>query len=155
MKRWKRNLLILFIIGLVTAGIILYIATKKPAKGIDGKPVKVFNASELIMSLDSNSTSTSKKYMFKNIGIIGKIKEVDISRSNIIIDAGSSATVNCSFDSLAFVNSKSFLKIGEVINVKGIYDGCDGFDKKNTDDDLDLIPTEKTAMLRTCGLNNQ
>lgn len=150
MKNWKRNLLIIFIIGLVAAGYVFYIATKKPPTGVEGKPVDTMKASELISIIDSNSVIANKKYMYKNIAISGKIK--DIKSHNVFIDAGNRAIINCSFDSLAFVNSIPFLKIGEEINVKGIYYGCDGFEEK-TADDIELLPTEKTAMLRTCGIN--
>jgi hypothetical protein len=152
MKKWKRNLLIIFVIGLIASLYVFYIATKKPASGVESKPLVTMKASELISSLDSNPVLINKKYMFKNIAISGKIKEINVKGSNVIIDAGNMAIVNCSFDSLAFVKSIPFLKMGEEVNVKGIYYGCDGFEEK-TADDLELLPSEKTAMLRTCGIN--
>ncbi len=151
MKKWKKVLLILFVIGLVAGAIVFYVATKKPATAADSKPIKEMLASDLINELSTNKQLTDSAYMFKNIAVKGKVKE--INGTNIIIEAGESAFVNCSFDSTAFEEIKSTIKSGAEVNVKGIYYGCSGFDPKS-DDDLDLIPVEKDANLRTCGINS-
>ncbi len=148
MKKWKKVLLTLFVIGLVTAGVVLYIATKKPPTSEDSKPVASFKSSELIGKLESDS-AISKKYMFQNIAVEGVIKEIKSGDHSVIIDAGESSFINCSFDSAAFIKCQSNFLVGKPTSIKGIYYAFD----KTEDDGMGLIPVEKNAYLRTCFTN--
>ena len=151
MKKWKKILLTLFVIGIVTAGIILYIAFKKPLTAADTKPVKEFSSEQLIGEIEKDRKLADSVYMFKNIGVSGKIKE--ISGSSIILDAGEGASINCSFDSATFAKSSAEFKAGATVKIKGIYYASDGFDVVADPDDLLASITEKNAKLRTCAIN--
>lgn len=152
MKKWKKILLTLFVVGLATAIVVLYIATKKPPTAADSKPVKEMTAAELFNALDSNFKVTDSIFNNKNIAVKGIIKEFDSANKHIFIEAGEAKLVNCSFDSTEFSKIKTSIKLGGNINVKGIYTGCEGYN--NADDGMDLIPSDKIAQLKTCSQNN-
>lgn len=151
MKKWKKILLALFVIGLGTAIVVFYVVTKKPPTAADSKPVKEMTAIELFNALDSNFKMTDSIFNNQNIAVKGIIKEFDTSNKHIFIEAGEAKLVNCSFDSTEFSKIKTSIKLGSNINVKGIYSGCEGY---NTDDGMDLIPSDKIAQLKTCSQNN-
>jgi hypothetical protein len=151
MKKWKKILLTLFVIGLATAIVVFYIVTKKPPTAADSKPDKEMTATELFNSLDSNFRLSDSMFNNKNIAVKGIVKEIDSINKHIFIEAGEAKLINCSFDSLEFTEIKSSIKFGGGVNIKGIYTGCDGYD--NGDDGMDLIPTDKIVLLKTCSIN--
>ena len=148
----KTILITIFIAALFTGAVVFYVATKKPPTAADSKPVKEMLATDLINDLSNNQHATDSAYMYKNIAVKGKVKEID--GTNIILEAGESSFVNCSFDSADFASVKRSLHPGEQANIKGIYNGCSGFESKN-DDEFDLLPAEKIANLKTCAINTQ
>ena len=152
MKKWKKILLYLFVIGIVTGGIVLYKVTKRPATAADSVPVKEFVATELINQLNNHHQLIDSIYKYKNIAVKGKI--VDVKETTVFIEAGTSATINCSFDSATFACCKSTFKIGGEANIKGIYSGSDGFDVVVNPDDMLADVAGKNVMLKTCALNN-
>ena len=154
MKKWKKGLLVLFLVGLVTGGYVFYIVTKKPPTAADSKPIKEMKATSLFMELDSNFKKVDSCYINQNIAVSGTIKEIDTVSKHVFIDAGTSCSINCSFDSTEFSKLKATLKVGNAINIKGIYSGCDGCDKSAADDGMDMLSTDKIAQLKTCTLNN-
>jgi hypothetical protein len=151
MKKWKKILLTLFVIGLATAIVVFYLITKKPPTAADSKPVKEMTAIELFNALDSNFRMTDSMFNNQNIAVKGIIKEIDTANKHIFIEAAEAKLINCSFDSSEFANLKTSIKIGGQINVKGIYAGCDGYNV--ADDGMDLIPSDKIAQLKTCSSN--
>lgn len=153
MKKWKKNLLILFVIGLISVAVVVYIATKKPVSGADSKPVAEMKADVLYAELNNNHQKFDSIYNNKNIAITGTIKEIDEATAHVFIQGVESFSINCSFDSAHFVKIKSALKIGTVTSIKGIYTGCDGFDLSANNDELDMLSGEKSAQLKTCGIN--
>lgn len=154
MKKWKKGLLVLFLVGLVTGGYVFYIVTKKPPTAADSKPIKEMKATSLFMELDSNFKKVDSCYINQNIAVSGTIKEIDTVSKHVFIDGGTSCSINCSFDSTEFSKLKASLKVGNAINIKGIYSGCDGCDKSAADDGMDMLSTDKIAQLKTCTLNN-
>ena len=152
MKKWKKILLTLFVIGLATAIVVFYIVTKKPPTAADSKPFKELTATELFNSLDSNFHLSDSIFNNQNIAVKGIVKEIDSVNKHIFIEAGEAKLINCSFDSAEFAKIKSNITLGGGVNIKGIYTGCDGYD--NADDGMDLIPSDKIAQLKTCS-NNQ
>jgi hypothetical protein len=154
MKKWKKVLLILFVLGLITGGYVFYIATKKPPTAADSKPIKEMVAVGLFKELDSAYKQVDSCYKDKNIGVSGTIKEIDSASMHIFIDAGEACSINCSFNSTEFSKIKASLKVGNAIKIKGIYSGCDGCDKSASDDGMDMLSSDKIAQLKTCSLNN-
>ena len=152
MKKWKKILLTLFVIGLATAIVVFYVITKKPLTAADSKPVKVMSATELFNALDSNFHATDSIFNNQNIAVKGVVKEIDITNNHIFIEAGEAKLINCSFDSTEFDKIKSSIKLGGIVNIKGIYSGAEGYN--NADDGMDLIPSDKIAQLKTCSQNN-
>ena len=151
MKKWKKILLYLFIIGIVIGGIVFYKVTKRPATAADSEPVKEMIATELINELNNHRQLLDSIYKDNNIAVKGKI--IDIKETTIFLDGGPSATVNCSFDSTTFANCKSTFKIGAEANIKGIYSGSDGFDVVVNPDDMLADVAGKNVMLKTCAPN--
>jgi hypothetical protein len=147
MKKWKRNLLIIGVIGVITAAGVIYYASIKPPTAKDSEPVASFHSITFIDSL-YNDTALAKKLDGKNIAISGNIKE--INEDKLIIDAGGTSCLVCTFDSADFVNVKTNYKVGKPIVIKGIFYGYN----KIEDDGMSLIPEDKTAYLKTCYLNN-
>jgi uncharacterized protein YpmB len=153
MKKNKKILLLILSIVLIAAAFVFYKMKEKPATSNDSEAIAEFTANNFILGLDTSQLRLSKVYMDKNIAITGIIKEMNEKTYNLIIDAGSDAYINCSFDSTQFTQCKSAFSIGKETNIKGIYYGCDGFEK--SDDLMDLMPTEKTALLKTCCINKK
>jgi hypothetical protein len=151
MKKWKKVLLTLFVIGLISAIVVFYIITKKPLTAADSKPVKELTATELFNSLDSNFRFSDSIFNNQNIAVKGIVKEIDSTNKHVFIEAGEAKLINCSFDSVEFSKIKSNIKLGGGVNIKGIYTGCDGYN--NADDGMDLIPSDKIAQLKTCSVN--
>jgi hypothetical protein len=153
MKKWKKIILYLFVLGIVSAVVVFYIATKRPPTAADSKPFKELEATALINELDTSAGRCSVNYMDKNIAVSGIIKSIDTSTANVIIDAGSSCYINCSFDSTCFKNCMNTLAVGKKASIKGIYFGCEGFEKKS-EDEFDMLGSEKNAKLKACAINN-
>jgi len=147
----KRTKIILGILGtgVITAGIIIYVATRKPATSQDSEPVAIFESTQLIQQLDTDS-SVSKKIMEKNIAVNGLVKEVNAADHSIILDAGESSYIICSFDSTAFENCKTSFNEGQKASVKGIFYNY----SKTEDDGMGLMPSEKNANLKTCYIHS-
>ena len=92
MKKWKKIILVVFVLGLITAGVVLYIAFKKPPTAADSKPVKEFRSEQLIAEIQKDKKKADSVFMFKNIGVSGKIR--DLSGTSLILDAGEGASIN-------------------------------------------------------------
>lgn len=153
MKNWKKILLSLLFIGISTAAIILYCAMKKPATAVDSEPVASFSSSGLLTKLDSGYKIISARYMDKNISVTGTIKEVNLLQSSLVLEAGSEGIITCTFDSTLFSSYGNQFAVGKSAKIKGIYFGCDGFEKSEESDLMDLLPQQKTAMLKTCAIH--
>ena len=153
MKKWKKIMLSIVFVGIASAGIILYFATKKPATAEDSEPTAAFSAVDFISNLDSGYQTVSARYMDKNISIEGNIKEVNLAQSSIVMDAGNEAIITCTFDSTLFSSYKNRFAEGKSAKIKGIYFGCDGFEKSDADDMMDLLHQQKIAMLKTCAIH--
>lgn len=158
MKNWKKIILVVFVLGLITAGVVLYMAFKKPLTAADTKPVKEMAATAWISEFENNAKLSDSVYNAQNIGVSGKIKQVNETDYALIIEAGSSSEIICTFDSLAFATSKANFKEGIETNVKGIYCGNEGFDNAASSGEDDLLAemsSEKTIKLKTCAINNK
>jgi hypothetical protein len=153
MKKWKKILWAIVAIGLVSAAVILYFATKKPATAEDSEPIAQFSTTAFIQQLSENNASVSAKFMDKNIAVSGSIKEVNPSQCSLVLDAGNDAIVTCTFDSAVFAKYASTFTQGKTTQIKGIYFGCDGFEKSDSDDMMDLLPQQKSAMMKTCAIH--
>lgn len=145
----KKLFLALLILGLMAGGYGIYLWKKQPPTAQDSAADFILESGQLIRQLDSSTSAVSKKYMDKNLSISGVITQVDAGQ--ISIGAGENASVSCSFDSTYFAGIISRCQPGRPVQVKGIFYGAEGFDPPS-DDDLDLIPTEKIARLKTCYL---
>ena len=152
MKKWKKVLLTLFVIGLISAIVVFYIITKKPLTAADSKPVKELTATELFNSLDSNFRFSDSIFNNQNIAVKGIVKEIDSTNKHVFIEAGEAKLINCSFDSTEFDKIKSSIKLGGMVDIKGIYSGAEGYN--NADEGMDLIPSDKIAQLKTCSVNH-
>ena len=152
MKKWKKILLYLFILGLILGVLVFYKVTKRPETAADSKPVKELTATALYNELSSNNKLTDSIYKDKNIAVKGKI--VEIKETTVFIEAGPAATINCSFDSATFEGCKSAYSIGAEADIKGIYSGSDGFGVAVDPDDMLAEVAGKNVVLKTCAPNN-
>ena len=101
MKKWKKILLSLFVIGLVGGGIIFwYVDTKKPADIRKMEANFEITSTKLVADFNANEDSANKKYLDKVIAVSGKISDiaVDSSKATVILESGDPmAAVTCSF----------------------------------------------------------
>lgn len=157
MKKWKKIILALVVIGVIAAGVILYIAFKKPLTAEDTKPVKEMLATAWILEFEKNTKESDSVYNAKNIGVNGKIKQVNEADYALIIEAGTSADITCTFDSSTFAKSKDQFKEGMETSIKGIYCGNEGFESAETSGEVDLLAemTGKSIKLKTCAINKK
>ena len=153
MKKWKKIAWSIFAIGVVSAAVILYFATKKPATAEDSEPVAKFSTTEFIEKLNANQATVSATYMDKNIAVSGNVIEVNKDQCSLVLDAGNNAIITCTFDSIVFAKHAATFEKGKPTSIKGIYFGCDGFEKSDSTDMMDLLPQQKSAMLKTCSVN--
>lgn len=151
MKKIKKVLIYCFVLTAIAGSIIFYIATKKPLTGSDNPAVLILKADAFKNELVKNHKQFDSLYSNKNIGIIGSIKE--LSDDHVFINGGEDFSISCSFDSSNFQSVIKSYKVGDSINLKGIYSGSTGFDNESSADELDMIGNEKSAELKTCGLN--
>ena len=155
MKKWKKILLWLFIIGLIAAGVVAYVVFKKPPTAADSKPVKEFTSVQLIAEFQKDKKLADSVYMYKNLGVSGKIR--DTANKTIFLEAGEGAAIQCTFDSSYFVKNAAKFTKGATVKIKGIYYANDGLDEKDAagGDDMDLLSDmkEKKVLLRTCAIN--
>ena len=145
MKKSTKIILSILGLGVITAGIVLYMATRKPATSEDSAPIATYESAQLIQELDTDST-VAKKIMEKNIAVNGKVKEVKTMDHSVILDAGESSYIICSFDSAAFEKCKVSFHEGQSASIKGIFYNY----SKTEDDGMGLMPAEKNANLKTC-----
>lgn len=145
MKKSTKIILSILGLGINTACIIFYLATRKPATSEDSAPIATYESTQLIQELDTDST-VAKKIMEKNIAVNGMVKEVKTMDHSVILDAGEAAYIICSFDSIAFETCKPSFKEGQKTSIKGIFYNY----SKTEDDGMGLIPAEKNANLKTC-----
>lgn len=138
-------------IGLLAGVIVFYIVTKRPDTAADSKPIKEFTAVELFTELNQHHLFTDSVYRDKNIAVKGKV--IDIKETTVFIDAGPSATINCSFDSSTYHNNKDLFIIGSTVNIKGIYSGSAGFDVVSDPDDMLSEVAGKNVLLKTCAIH--
>ena len=151
MKKWKKILLYLFVIGLIIGAFVFYKVTKRPETAADSKPVKELTAAALFDELSSNNKLADSIYKDKNIAVKGKV--VEIKETTVFIEAGPAATINCSFDSATFEGCKSTYTVGAEADIKGIYSGSDGFGVAADPDDMLADVAGKNVVLKTCAPN--
>jgi hypothetical protein len=157
MKKWKKIALIVLIVGILAAVGLVYWAKLPPPTASDSKPVVVYPAAELVKKISENRSSFDSAYMKKNIGVDGKIKSIDKSKFNLILEGNESAEIICTFDSSLFVKTLVNMEAGKEIRIKGIYSGNQGFEKSEQSGEIDLLDevlqNNKTINLRTCAIN--
>jgi hypothetical protein len=132
---------------------IYWFAKRPPQTAADSKPVKEMSAMELVEALNKDYKGTDSLYNEKNIAVEGKI--IEIKETTVFLDAGELSTINCSFDSTTFETNKYAFKIGELVNIKGIYSGSEGFGVVADSDDMLADITGKNIILKTCAINKK
>ena len=122
MKKWKKILLSLFVIGLVVGGIAFwYVDTKKPADIRKMEANFEITSTKLVADFNANEDSANKKYMDKVIAVSGKISDitVDSSKATVILESGDPmAAVTCSFYDDEASKVKQLQK-GASVTIKG------------------------------------
>lgn len=89
-------------------------------------------------------------YKDKNIAVEGKIKQMN--EGAILLEAGPSDNISCTFDSSTFVQNKDRFIVGSFVKIKGIYFTNEGFNVAASEDDM-LSDLGKTIKLKTCAVN--
>lgn len=152
MKKFKKILLILLILGIMGGGIGFYLAMKVAPTAADSKPEKSFTSEQIIAEFEKNPTLADSLYRDKNIAVQGKVKKMDIG--SLIIEAGISAEISCTFDSAQWAKNNTSFTEGKMVNIKGIYFAHDGFSKSSDEDDM-LSDMGKIIKLKTCAINEK
>ena len=121
----KRNVTIVILVLLVTAGLYAYkIYTGKVKNLEDVKADVTVTANDLIAAFEKDSAAANKQYLGKIITVNGNIKSIEKEAGDIILGSGESmSSVRCSLDT-NYVKKTIGLNIGNQITIKG---ACTGF----------------------------
>jgi hypothetical protein len=129
-KKLIRIALILTALGLFSAtGTYLYVFHKPHRNIAKEKPAYILDAGSLISDFSSDETASYEKYGNKVLQVSGEVVDISVSDNSASITLlDQMEGINCSFDSLEVVNSKSELEqlnVGNKVDLKG---QCDGYD---------------------------
>jgi len=115
-----RRLIIIFLSIVMVAGSYgIYLYNKKPADIRDQNPDFELSATQLVKEFSADEQAASQKYNDRILFIKGKVSEINLNSTTVIIDAAdSTAMVTCSFYADESAQLKN-LKVGDEIKIKG------------------------------------
>lgn len=114
----KRIVLFLLIVVAVGGAYGIYLFNKKPADTREEKADFEISSKELMKEFTANEENATKKYVDKVVLISGKVSEIDVSSSTLILDASDPASVTCSFYADEISHLKK-IKKGDHVQIKG------------------------------------
>ena len=127
MKTWKKVLLALGVLGIVSAIAVYGLFIYGPKHGFDilkRDPAKekgiVVNSDELINLFKVNKSHWDSTYLDKTIELTGTIKEAKTDSTTTIVLSGTDSTANIS---CLCQKTETAFKIGDKVTVKGICKG--------------------------------
>lgn len=132
-SRRAKTLLLALLVFIVGLGIYLYSEYNRKAKDIaSASPDFTITSEKIVEEFTKNDSLANKKYLDKIISINGNLNAIEKDENGfntiVIADSVSSISVRCSMDSI-YNSQANNLKIGTIINIKGI---CTGYKKDET-----------------------
>ncbi len=123
MKKWLKISIAILAIGIVAAGITVYIIYNKPHRDVSQEQGVQLSAQKLFDAFKVNETEANKLYLNKAIEMTGEVGEVITNQDgNIVVNFKTNdpfVVINCTFKA-----NPGNLKIGQTITFKGI---CTGY----------------------------
>jgi len=120
----NKNLLYLFLIGLLAGSIVGYMQFNKPAIDMDKAKVDLsLSANKLLADYETDETAANSKYLDKVIAVKGVVSKVNESgeKKQIFLETDSGlSSVICQLDD----TETTLPELGDHIKVKGI---CTGY----------------------------
>jgi hypothetical protein len=126
MKPWIRNILILFVVGILAAVLVYLYTFRKTELSVASKKADIeIAAGELIRSFEADEAAANTLYLGKIIrvtGVVESVSEDSVGISIYLQDPDAMAGVICSFDKKT--NDISWVEKGTTVAIKGI---CTGY----------------------------
>jgi len=126
MKPWIRNILILFVVGIIAAVLVYMYTFRKTDPSVASKKADIeISAAELLKSFETDEAAANALYLGKIIrvsGVVESVSEDSVGISIYLQDADAMAGVICSFDKKT--NDISWVEKGSTVKIKGI---CTGY----------------------------
>ncbi len=123
MKKWLKVLLILFGIGIIAAGGMIYWFYNKPARDVTKEKGVQLTAQNLYDAFKTNEADANAKYLDKAIELTGEVGAVSTNQDgNTVVDFKTNdpmVVINCTFKT-----KPGTLTPGQTITFKGI---CTGY----------------------------
>lgn len=122
MKTWKKVLLTLIVLGVISAAGVYYyvkVVCNRPLD-IASKSAVSVTSDEFLNSCKTNKAHWDSTYLEKAVEVSGTIKEVTSDTTIALVGTDSTAVINCLLQ-----NPAQGLKVGNKTVVKGICFGSD------------------------------
>lgn len=120
-KRYKKWLLVLFILLLAGAAVIWYIFTERHEDTVMVKADYTVNATDFIKEFQQNMTAANKKYSEKIIivnGTVSEIENFDTTANIKMIDTLSNAYIIFAFQQ-QHLGDAGKMQVGDAVSIKG------------------------------------
>jgi len=118
----RKIIIAVLLLGLVGAGVAIYMWNKKEAKTEDVKSDAIITAAALSKEYSADEKIADTKYLNKNIEVSGTISEVDKNQDGgimLVLQSDDPTTgVQCAMRDSGIVASK-----GQVVTIKGFCSG--------------------------------
>lgn len=123
MKKWKKTLLIVVILGVIGAGSWVLYVYLKPHRDVAKEKGIELTAQKLYDAFKTNETAANAKYLDKAIELTGEVGAVNTNQDgHVVVDFKTSdpmVVINCTFK-----ENPGALTPGQTITFKGI---CTGY----------------------------
>ena len=123
MKNWKKILLVMLLIGLVTGGIMVYRIFTKPHRDVTTEKAVSISAQAIFDAFKTDEAAANKLYLDKAIQLSGEVLDVNTNQEGkTVVNFKTNDplfVINCTFKT-----NPGALKAGDTINFKGI---CTGY----------------------------
>lgn len=123
MKKWAKIILWIALIGIVTAGIIIYRIYTKPHRDVTKEQALAITADSLYQAFKTNEQAANAQYLDKAVAVSGEVVSVTTNQDGKTVadfkTSDSFVVINCTFK-----EKPGDLKVGDKITFKGI---CTGY----------------------------
>lgn len=123
MKKWVKIVLIIGVVGIVTAGVMVYRIYTRPHRDVTKEEAVTITADALYTAFKTNEAEANKKFLDKALALNGEVTAVSTNQDGKTVveikTADPFVVINCTFK-----ENPGSLKPGDTITFKGI---CTGY----------------------------
>ncbi|TAH09147.1 MAG: hypothetical protein EAZ12_06840 [Sphingobacteriia bacterium] len=123
MTNWKKIILVLVLIGVVTGGIMIYRTFTKPHRDVTTEKAVSISAQAIFDAFKTDEAAANKLYLDKAIQLSGEVLDISTNQEGkTVVNFKTNDplfVINCTFKT-----NPGTLKPGDTINFKGI---CTGY----------------------------